>query len=332
MTGTGGGAIDPQASDPRIGEAAEWFACMRGPDAAASQAAYDAWRADPLNAAAYDEIAAVWGATEVGHWAPVVEEHRRKVKTQGAQRASLWRPRVAAALVAGLLATGALSLLWVRPFGGAGAQPRLIASRVGEIRTEKLPDGSTIILDSGTQMTLLLSPAERRIILGDGRARFDVVHDEARPFIVEAAGRAIIDKGTLFDVDVTSGGLVVALLRGSIDVAPLGDSGERAAVRMIAGQVLHAATPSAQPAIIASRELPSWPEGRLSYDRAPLARILADAARYSSRPIRLAEPALGALEVTGVFSVRDPDALADKLAAALGLRAVHSDAEIILMR
>ena len=101
---------------------------------------------------------------------------------------------------------------------------------------------------------------------------------------------------------------------------------------MMPGQVLHAATPLTAPAIISSSELPRWPEGRLAYEGAPLGRILDDAARYSSRRIRLAEPDLAMLRVTGVFSVRYPDVLADKLAAALGLKAIHSPGEIILTR
>lgn len=327
MTGERGGD-----SDPRVIEAAEWFARMRAPDAEALRAEFEAWRTDLLNAAAYDEIAGVWAATEVGHWAPVVAEHRRRAKREEARRAAYWRPGAAASLAAGFLLAGALSFFWILPFGDAAPPKIEIASEVGEIRTDKLPDGSTVTLDTNTRMTLVFSEEERRIVLTNGRARFDVVHDETRAFVVEAAGRTITDRGTLFDVDVASGGLVVVLLRGSVDVALHGSGSQNAKVRMTPGQVLHAATPTAKPAIVVSGEAPQWPEGRMSYDRVPLAGILADSARYSSRPIALGDPALGALRVTGVFSVRDPDALADKLAAALGLRAVHSGAEIVLRR
>ena len=318
--------------DPRLGEASEWFVRMRGPDADSARPAFDTWLADPLNAAAYDEITAIWTKTEMGHWAPVVQDHKRKVKQTHAQSVARRRPRAVAALLAVFLLAGTASLVWIRPFGAANVPPTLIASKVGEIRTERLPDGSTVVLDTDTRITLLFSPGERRITLAGGRARFDVAHDSARPFIVEAGGRTITARGTLFDVGLGAGGLDVTLLRGSIDVAPLSRHGDSATVRMMPGQVLHAATPLTAPAIISSSELPRWPEGRLAYEGAPLGRILDDAARYSSRRIRLAEPDLAMLRVTGVFSVRYPDVLADKLAAALGLKAIHSPGEIILTR
>ncbi|MGC1302699.1 MAG: hypothetical protein WA840_10025, partial [Caulobacteraceae bacterium] len=62
-----------------------------------------------------------------------------------------------------------------------------------------------------------------------------------------------------------------------------------------------------------------WTSGVLSFDRAPLAEVLADANRYSARKIRLASPGLGDLEITGVFHAGVTPDLAASLARALGL-------------
>ena len=62
-----------------------------------------------------------------------------------------------------------------------------------------------------------------------------------------------------------------------------------------------------------------WPTGLLTFDAAPLASVIAEANRYSAKKIRLAEPGLADLKVSGGFRVTRPDALAKALAATFGL-------------
>ncbi len=52
--------------------------------------------------------------------------------------------------------------------------------------------------------------------------------------------------------------------------------------------------------------------------------------RYSARQVRLADPALGALTVSGVFHAGDQDALVAALERGWSLRAERSGEEIVL--
>ncbi|CAA9540292.1 MAG: hypothetical protein AVDCRST_MAG91-3791, partial [uncultured Sphingomonadaceae bacterium] len=63
-----------------------------------------------------------------------------------------------------------------------------------------------------------------------------------------------------------------------------------------------------------------WPSGMLDFDATPLSEAIGRANRYSRRKMRLADPGLAGLRVTGAFRIGDPVGLARSLAAAFDLR------------
>jgi transmembrane sensor len=215
-----------------------------------------------------------------------------------------------------------------------------MATRIGEIRTLRLSDGSTVTLDTDTILRTRFSASGRRLSLLRGRARFDVAHDPTRPFIVAAGGGAVAARGTLFDVALSSDQRVaVTLIRGVVEVDPASEAvpsgaARRPSIRLTQGQQFaygrDIAAPRAEPA---SPTGALWPSGLLTFERAPLSHALAEANRYSRRRIVLAEPSLGALQVSGVFRAVAPHDLAEGLAAAFALRLEAApDGDFILSR
>src|SRR3546814_13226803 len=75
-----------------------------------------------------------------------------------------------------------------------------------------------------------------------------------------------------------------------------------------------------------------WPKGMVEFRRAPLADVIAQVNRYAVAKVRLADPSLGKIEVSGVFRIDGADALAGHLALLLGLRVERTAGEIILTR
>src|SRR3546814_14216814 len=75
-----------------------------------------------------------------------------------------------------------------------------------------------------------------------------------------------------------------------------------------------------------------WPKGMMEFHRAPLADVIVQVNRYAVAKIRLADPNLGKIEVSGVFRIDDADMLASHLAQLLGLRVERTAGEIILTR
>ena len=302
---------------------------MRGPEAEMSRLEFERWRArDPRNRAAYagmeqiSRLSQRLGDTALGR------AHLEKVNRR--PFFALSGPRLAiASLGVALLIGGGTFLLW------RGDSPRPVAvaevgaplqTRIGEIHALRLADGTTVTLDTDSAIEPLFTGQARVVRLSRGRARFDVAHDAGRPFMVEAGGRTIIDRGTLFDVVLGRDGVKVVLLRGAVEIRDrkARGGGGAAIARLVPGQVF-ADAPAAGAAQVSAAPGGSdlWVKGMLSFDGAPLEDVVAAANRYSAHKIRLGEPALAGLRVTGSFRATPTDALAAILAATFNLRVEH---------
>ena len=74
-----------------------------------------------------------------------------------------------------------------------------------------------------------------------------------------------------------------------------------------------------------------WRQGRMQYADAPLKEVVADANRYSERPIRLASNDLGDMRVTVSFRTRAVDELIANLDAGLPVSvSTETDGDIVL--
>jgi len=314
MPGSNG---EPRLEDVRR-EAAAWIARMHGPDAERSRLAFERWRAvSPIHRRVYAEMQAISQSSErLGASALARQHFARRARPRLFDRPS--RVHVLAS-VATLICAGVAAAMFAWPGRAPQAGAPAIASAVGRIERVRLADGTMVTLDTDSALQPIFDAGTRLVRLVRGRARFDVAHDAARPFMVEAGDRLILDRGTVFDVAVSRDEVRVALLRGAVEVR------ERVTVapaieRLAPGQIL-AARPSATPAVsLAPAGAERWVDGMLSYQGAPLAEVVADINRYSTRRIRLADPALASLRVTGVFRAVPVDASATVLAASLRLR------------
>lgn len=201
----------------------------------------------------------------------------------------------------------------------AGPQPQSFATAIGEIRQIALPDGSRLVLDSGSRVEARFGPSERLLTLSEGRARFIVAH-EARPFIVRAASNDVVATGTIFDVSLTQDRLAVVLLEGSVEVRQRRDGQNASAHRLAAGQrlVISGAAPGVSQR--ATRGETLWPSGMLEFEDTPLREAVALVNRYSRVQLRLADGRIGALRVSGAYRARDVLGFARSLAAAFSLR------------
>lgn len=318
--------------------AADWFAVMHGPDADADaeRAAFETWCAAPANAEAYVRLEATWN------------DSRFLANSRAGQGRDLSRARrkmpPAALLAAGLalltLFSGGLvadRMGWLSP----AATPRSAATRIaaGEIdtgetvRTVRLPDGSRVTLDRGAALRDLGSPGERRFVLLRGRARFDVAHDPARPFSVDAGDGRVVAHGTVFDVGIEGGKVRVALLRGSVEVR------DRRAARqgpgrsqfLAPGEQLVVAGGQVGAPSRASASLLSWPGAMIHFDGTPLAEAVARFNGGGGPKVRLDGIEAASRRVSGAFRRNDPRGFADALAASFGLEVeAGADGSLVL--
>lgn len=311
-----------------VGEAANWFAQMHGPDAAQHEIEFRAWLAQSeAHRNAYSQVSEAFSLgknlTRDTSLALVSRPSETKVRKR----------RVFATVVALVIAFGGASIAVERYGAFQSGRSRAIVSAShfatgsGEIRTVHLTDGSTIILDTGSELTTQLGADRRDLWLVHGRARFDVAH-ERRPFVVHAGGGTVTAHGTLFDVRVEGGAASVRLLRGAVDVDIPGRGNTSPESRHVApGEAVSfgvdrgiAMIPPAQSVAIAQ---PAWPQSLLEFDRTRVADVIAETNRYSSGHPIVVSPGIADKRVSGTFRVGDSDLLAQHLAILLDARVSH---------
>lgn len=211
-----------------------------------------------------------------------------------------------------------------------------LATNVGEVRRVTLPDGSSVILDTDTRLTTDFSSHRRLLNLKHGRARFFVSQDKARPFVVQAGNGEIVATGTVFDVAYRET-LSIDLLQGRIVVTrPKHRAGTESSqpIALEAGQhVAFDPSHTRFPSVTASTKFETqWVQGTKTLDDVPINAVIAEANRYASTRIELADPSLGSREILGDINIRDIDAVADVISAYLGLSVDRSQRGIIVLR
>lgn len=284
-------------------EATAWLDIMMVPDAGEHQAAFDAWLADPENARAYAEAKDNWSYAADMSRARIEAGARQEQKTRepGGYRWAF--ATIIVALIAGVFAWQVLR--------NNGDQPIVaVNDRQGE---SQLADGTRVTLMDGAEIETRFSAGERRVILRGGRARFEVAHDAARPFLVEAGDSLTRALGTIFEIDLRNDVPRIALVEGSVEVRRR-DGGET--LRLRPGE--RAEVRSTGPKPVAD-EPAAAPTASLWAEDLPLGAIIERANRESGVNIRLADPGLASLKVTGRFDMTKAVPLARKLAAALQL-------------
>ena len=239
-----------------------------------------------------------------------------------------WRSSGLRAAAAVLLVAGA-SFLWrvsrattESPVdaGSAASASIVYQTRAGRVDTVRLSDGSSVVL--GPESRLVLGPGfgrRSRETALEGQAYFDVVHDDARSFLVRTPGATLRDVGTTFSVRsdsvagtrvvVTSGAVRVAATRAMTSaptVLRAGDmadvSGERVRVRR------GAATDG---------EL-SWTRGVLELHDAPLSAVAQELRRWYGVKLVVTDSTIASRRLTATFERATADEVGRVLAAVLG--------------
>ncbi|WP_448664708.1 FecR family protein [Sphingomonas sp. CJ20] len=232
-----------------------------------------AWlESDPAHLAAYDL------ALDADAWAvELLTQKRPPMPMAPARAASRGRWFAAGgAMAAALVAAGGWTVL--APQSG----PREIATAAGEHRTVDLGDGSRVILNGNTRITL--DPkTPREVALAGGEALFQIKHDAERPFVVTAHGTRLIDVGTVFNVVHDGTAIDVAVAEGAVDY-----SAGRQRIRLNPGDALSRADAVSPPALrkASPQTIGSWQTGQLQYDDAPLDQVAGDLGRNTGQTIQ----------------------------------------------
>lgn len=201
-------------------------------------------------------------------------------------------------------------------------------------RTVTLADGSRVFLDAGAEVSVAYGTDRRMLQLKRGRAYFEVAHDAAHPFSVDAAGTRTVALGTRFEVALERTGVQVTLAQGSVAVTPVEDGAEHWREVLRPGERLAVAATGAartRESLDAARAI-AWTQGRLEFDGTPLREALEAFNRYADVRITLGSDGLGDVPIGGSFAAgADGRSFVKALEAALPLHAVQAGTDEIVL-
>ena len=335
-------------------EAAEWFiTCRSGPLDGAERRKFDHWlRQSPQHLSAYVELAAIWDegsgldaerrydtetliAEALADRSNVTELPRSTNAVHSESVSS--RARWMAASIA-VFALGLAMVAYIYMF-----RDPIYATQVGEQRSIALSDGSTMELNSRTQVRVHYSEHERGLELIEGQALFRVAKDASRPFVVTSGGMRVRAVGTQFDVNKKREGTVVTVVEGRVSVQtnvpdarvdPLAVNVTEAMPQLlVAGEQITVTETEAQPVTRpdVARAI-AWTQRQLVFEAATLTEVAEEFNRYNQRQLVVQDPELYDFHISGVFASTDPGALLQFLRERADVQVIEADGAIFLTK
>lgn len=241
-----------------------------------------------------------------------------------------WRVARFAAAAAVLVVAGA-SLLWRAESKGAASSvtPVTFATAAGAIDSLTLSDGSRVLLGPGSHLALgaHFGQAAREMTL-TGEARFTVVHDAARPFVIHTIAATVRDIGTVFSVhsDAADGARVV-VTEGSVDVQASSGAAHQTLAAGDVAVIDRAGGIEVKRAAAGADDL-AWTQGRLVFRDASVAQVTADLKRWYGVDVQV-DSVFAKRPVTANFDRGLSAADVTKIVAATIGGAVRNDAGVL---
>jgi transmembrane sensor len=311
-----------------------------------------AWAAsDPEREELLDSVRKMWAAAEL-HRPPLDPDLAlRAIKRRdiGAAKVVRLPMRLGAltpkhrplrrALAAAAVAVMAVGGWWA--LRGVASRPGQASERLAlrEFKTARgqrlalsLPDGSSVMLgpESVLRYSAAYGTASRTVML-EGDGYFEVNHDPAHPFEVQAAQAVARDLGTRFVVRARGDAVPVdvAVADGRVALSSSSRTDSVVLNRGDLGQVGRAGRAS----VHHQAKLDSyfgWTEGRLVFDGTPLPVVAAELSRWYDVDVQLAGSGLAERRLTASFHNEPITKVLPMLEASLGVQVTQVGRQLIV--
>jgi transmembrane sensor len=317
--------VRDKSADAIAEEAADWVVRLSSNDASADeQLEFVGWlKRSPLHLSAYLGVERTWaalGKIDVSRRIDVtalLTEPDSNVRQLGAASLRSHAPARRHTVIRALAACALLAcagLIWFQ---------LQLANRyttgIGEQRTLRLSDGSTVVLNTDTAVRVSFTDALREVRLLHGEALFNVAKNRSRPFRVRSHDVIAQAVGTSFVVRSKSSDTVVTVIEGEVAVADY-EQMQIAAPTIVPALAVHV-TAGTRADVSGDRQVrtarvanpaavTSWRSGRLIFDGERLADVVAEFNRYNQVQLVLEASQLSDERISGVFDADQPLALA----------------------
>jgi ferric-dicitrate binding protein FerR (iron transport regulator) len=204
--------------------------------------------------------------------------------------------------------------------GGTLAASDPMTTGVGERRTIDLGDGTRVVLGAASRLRLGegYGGTQRPVFL-EGQARFHVIHDPARPFIVHARGTLAEDLGTEFDVRAYAGDneVRVVVAEGLVALRREGRADTSAVLRP---RDVAMVDPAGGTTVLRDQNIDrflAWASGEIVFEDASLSEVAQELERWYDIECRITDPSIGNRRYSGPFRADSLDAGLEALDTAL---------------
>lgn len=194
---------------------------------------------------------------------------------------------------------------------------------VGEHSNVNLPDGSQLVLNTNSRVTVKYSDSHRLFLLERGEINIDVAHDKNRPLSVMAGNKVVQAVGTAFNVRIHNDNEVALLVTdGKVLVAK---KTVQQTIDKIVGERLPAtamAVSKGEQVVLGSQQEAiakvddndivaalSWRQGNLVFRGETLEQALIEINRYTSVKFEVVDEKIKQERIAGLFKAGDVDGL-----------------------
>jgi transmembrane sensor len=195
---------------------------------------------------------------------------------------------------------------------------QVIATDAGQRDSVRLPDGTRVVLSPESRLTVTAGYGrDVREVQLQGEAYFDVLHDEARPFVVRAGAAAIRDLGTTFTVRAIADQPVrVAVTSGLVSLAPASASGDSVVLRPGDAGTVADGKMVVERGGVAETDT-AWTRGRLVFRETPMAEVRAQLRRWYGIDLQV-DSTFASRHLSMTFDGESVDRVLEVMALSLG--------------
>lgn len=234
-----------------------------------SGAVENSWRSiGSLNQTGKIDVDAAWN--KLSSRIEGISDHNTK-----AVRINPWKRVLQAAAVFIILVVSS-STIYFTIYSGFLQKTVVIATNQDQINKQiTLPDGSTVYLNRNTEISYKKSFKEGREIKLTGEAYFNIQHDPANPFIVDAGSSSVKVLGTSFNVITgnVNSGVEVFVTSGKVLLSGKSDKSE---IFLDPGYIGTAGSGTASKILNTNPNYMAWNTGSLFYENERLEVVFID--------------------------------------------------------
>ena len=202
-----------------------------------------------------------------------------------------------------------------------------LATPIGAMKEYTLADGTSLFLDTNTEVDVRYFAHQRIVTLHQGQIALHVHKESERPFVVQANNVMVRVTGTRFEVRYVEDDVRVSVEEGSVDVL---------FKRAFDHEVVTLASLKAKEQIVVDERgnvetkthmdndtIAPWRGGRLIFDKTPLEDVLFEFERYGIKPVMIGSSTLAKMPLSGSFEIERFSSFMHMLPKVLPLNVIH---------